>query len=311
KLLQSIVFQTGQREFGSTAEQTWALSSVLWGVAFMPVVISTCRTLFGQGRPAVFAVALIATQATSAFYFGYIEDYVAPSVLVLLYVRAAVRAMRGDGSVVLPGLWLGTTMLFSMAWAFVLPSLGWMAIEVSRGRRHARFLWAALPLPALLLAVMAGLQLVLDVDVIGLYRRSHVADLPAYSAVAHYASVGEHAAALLQLHLLVAPYSLLLVGLLLMSVSLRAAFREPIGRFLAVLAGCGLLMGMIWFPSLGMDRDWDLFALFGTPLSLFAAFLLARYPAEAELRPPLSRALLLTGIHTLFWIVTGHLAHPH
>ena len=44
-------------------------------------------------------------------------------------------------------------------------------------------------------------------------------------------------------------------------------------------------MGIVWFPVLGMHRDWDLFALFGTPLSLFAAFLLARYSAEPSLRP--------------------------
>jgi hypothetical protein len=311
KFLQSIVFQIGQRGFGWTAEQTWALTSVLWGLAFIPAVTSTCRTIFGRDRMAVFALALIATQATSALYFGYIEDYVAASVLVLLYVRAAVRAMRGEGSVVLPGLLLGTTLLFSMAWAFLLPSLGWLAIEVSRGRRYARFLGAALACPALLIAVMAGFRFVLDVDVIDLYRRSHVAGLSLYSAVTNYASAGEQAADLIQLHLLVAPYSLLLVALLVLSSSARSVFREPIGRFLAVTAGCGLLMGIVWFPSLGMDRDWDLFALFGTPLSLFAAFLLARCSAEPQLRPPINRALLLTGIHTLFWIWTGHVAGPH
>jgi hypothetical protein len=308
-LLQSIVFQLGQRALGWTAEQTWALTSVLWGFAFIPVLMGTCRELFGRDRHAVFAIALIATQATSAYYFGYVEDYVAPSVLVLLYVRAASRAIRGEGSVVIPGLLLGTALLFSMAWAFLLPSLGWLAIEVSRGRRYTRFLSAALSCPALLLAVIAGFRFVLGVDVIGLVGRSHLAHVSTYSAVMQYGSVWNQVADLIQLHLLVAPYSLLLVTLLLLSSSARSVFREPMGRFLAVMAGCGLLMGIVWFPALGMYRDWDLFALFATPLSLFAAFLLARSSSESRLRPEANRALLLTGIHSLLWIWTGHLAH--
>jgi hypothetical protein len=158
---------------------------------------------------------------------------------------------------------------------------------------------------------MAGFRFALGVDVMGLYRRSHVASLSLYSAVTNYASVGQQAADLIQLHLLVAPYSLLLVVLLVLSSSARSVFREPIGRFLGVMAGCGLLMGIVWFPSLGMERDWDLFALFGTPLSLFAAFLLARSSTEAQLRPQINRALLLTGIHTLLWIWTGHAAGLH
>ena len=201
--------------------------------------------------------------------------------------------------------------LTSQAWAFLLPSLGWLAIELSRGRRYSRSVAASLACPALLIAVMAGFRFVLGVDVVALYRRSHVADLPLYSAVTQYASAGQHAADLIQLHLLVAPYSLLLVALFALSSSARSVLHESIGRFLAVTAGCGLLMGIVWFPSLGMDRDWDLFALFATPLSLFAAFLLAWSSAEPQLRSAINRALLLTGIHTLFWILTGHLTGPH
>ena len=304
KLLQSVVYDWGHRWFSLTAEQTWALTSVGWGLAFIPALVSLAREIGGRGYLFGATAGLIATQATTAFYFGYVEDYVGPSVLVLLYVRAVSRALDGRGAAAAPGLWLGTALLFSMSTVFLLPSLVWYGLEL---RRSARRTWvdaaaAVACAPLLILLTLGVFHWILGVDVVELYLYSHAARLREFSALSRYDTLLAHALDVARIHVLVAPYSLLLVVLLLTTSSARRAFAAPVGRFLGALASGALSMGLFWYPALGLPADWDLFALVGTPVSLLAVTLLRSLDARERLYPALNQALALAAVHAAFWI---------
>jgi hypothetical protein len=291
-----------------TAEQTWALTSVCWGLAFIPALIYLAREIGGRGYLVGATVVLIATQATTAFYFGYIEDYVGPSVLVLLYVCAASRALDRRGVTIAPGLWLGTALLLSMSTVFLLPSLAWYGLEL---RRSARRPWvevaaAVASAPLLILATLGTFHWILGVDVVELYRHSHATQLAKFFALSRYENLLVHALDIARLHVLVAPYSLLLVLLLLTTPSARRALAAPVGRFLGAFAAGALSMGLFWYPELGLPADWDLFALVGTPVSLLAVALLRSYDTRERLYPALTQGLALAAVHTAFWIWSAH-----
>ena len=126
----------------------------------------------------------------------------------------------------------------------------------------------------------------------------------------HYTmfSVG-HLVDIVNQQLLVAPMvwpSLILIALLARKNLPR---EDATGRFLLVMAGCHLLLTLVWNADYGGQKDWDLFSPAAVPAALLLAWALPRALAqEAAFRAGAWAIVATQAFHLLAWIWRNTLA---
>jgi len=126
----------------------------------------------------------------------------------------------------------------------------------------------------------------------------------------HYTmfSVG-HLVDIVNQQLLVAPMvwpSLILIALL---ARRRLPREDATGRFLLVMAGCHLLLTLVWNADYGGQKDWDLFSPAAVPAALLLAWALPRALAERSAFRAGAWAIIATqAFHLVAWIWRNTLA---
>lgn len=319
--LQSALYRFTRRTFGLTAAESWGWTSAVSGTLFLFALLVFseaelfCRARFGR----CLFICLVLSQASTQLFFFEVEDYAISTFFVLLYIATAYTSLDRRSVPFAAGLSLGFALTFSMSTAFLLPSFAWLTLERVRAARKASSttgpvttgLVAVASIASPLLLVFGFLALVEKVDVIALYRHSHLANyrvyMRLYGAPRSTLSL-QHMTDVLQLNVLVAPFSVLLSAMFLRAAARYGALSDAFFRFCAALTLCAWVFLIFWIPGFPMQIDWDLFSMFALPTTTFAflTVLYSRCLADPRTRRSFFQLLSVAAVHTAVWIWTGH-----
>lgn len=218
------------------------------------------------------------TVGTMELFCGYAEHYAPLTVAILVFLYTSWRHLDGRGSLTGPALAWGVAFALHFSAAALLPSLAFLYfIEWRRNPFRAGFCLKAVIPPALVLSLFYLIGFDLKAQFRRLGTESHAVPLwgPDPFLRPHTLLSPVHLADVVNLHLLVAPMGLLLVGAIWLTVRDRIA-RNPHLFLLGSAAFFHVLFTAVFSPEIGAFRDWDLASPVAVPTALLAGYLLTR-----------------------------------
>jgi len=294
--------------FGIAAEGAIAGISVAAGVLFVQMTWAAASWLTDSAlRRLVLYTALFAS-GTSLLWFGHVENYSGSTALAFATIVLALGALRGH-----VGLWAvavtgGAAVSFHPQAAFVLPALLLLLRRRIWLRQVATLVVGGAVVPLLTVAVFWALKVPLPN-----MEGGFAGDPQLFWTPAQALAPGQLADAFQNLWL-VAPLWPLWIGAGIGGFA-QLPLRCERAFLLLATSTAGVLLYFFTFQNdLARQRDWDLFAIAGPPLTLwgmYAWFRLldgtsARRAVTATLRQILASALLAAASFSIFWIGVNH-----
>ena len=291
------------RAVGSGSQEAANLALRTLGAveAFMLGVLGVwlARALETRGATAVAVTALALFGGTLTMFTGLGKPASELCLLVLGMAIAALRALRGRGTLLPLGFAMGSAILLHRSSVALVPAWLLMVYEWWRLRKRAEIQgwknWGGILLPVLaaIISLPRIATLLLQYDM-----AHHLApDAVRHQGVLAAAFSGPHLAALLNLSLALSP--LFLLGLLLLALR-PARLREHAVRPLALLAGTFVLLMLFVHPQQGLFRDWDVFAPAGMTFSVLTAVLVpAAISRSRWLALPIALSALIPSLQWL------------
>lgn len=263
---------------GLDAREGVRLVSVASGIVFTLACVGISRSLFPDRARRAGLTALLLTCGVAPLFFGIIEVYGTLVAGTAVYLYAGVRTIRHGGPVWLAGLALGVTFCLHGSAGLLLPSLAFLVVHAgfrSAGVQRWFAAGAGFLLPvamvfgALFFLTWGGQPPESRADRLGnfLGARDQGPLLPLEKTTGNldyrYAQLDlDHAIGVANLVILAAPLGLLLLLLY------RIPRRDPLLRWVAIIAVFLILFPLLWNVSFSLRRDWDLFSNMGVPLTL-------------------------------------------
>jgi tetratricopeptide (TPR) repeat protein len=284
----------------------WQSLSVLSGVIALPASWWLARSLAADARERIALTALVYAGGAMMLFFGYVETYAPAYALLIAFVAAALDVRMRNGSLI-------TFLALFVALVFLhvgMAILGALVLYVCAGVIRAKG-WKPLLIPVLAAATAWAIALLLlwysPQRIMATFLRDGASFLPIGSTDGWNASYTLfslwHWVDLLNLHILLAPFSLVLAGGLFAGAFLPARYRPREAFFWIVLAAPTLLWLFLNNFELGMSRDWDLAAPFAAMVGLggLASWLAMMGPSETRTRGVVLMAVM-TIAHTAGWV---------
>jgi hypothetical protein len=315
--LHARLWQAANRLFGwpDPVPVYWIVSAAA-GAVFVWLLLGLAAWLGRTATERALIIGLIGTLGTMQLFFGYVENYSLMTVGMLAFLWLAVRAVRGEGSLIAPATVLALTHAFHPSTLVLAPALlflAWQRRRLGLEPRLSRTL-TALIVPyavvgagvlALMTAGGHGVEAFLGADFPGGGDRRWLVPLVQTTTPwEHYTmfSAG-HLLDIINQQWLSAPMiwvDLLLCALLAWS---RLPRRDPTFRLLGVAALSYLLLTLVWNPDYGGQRDWDLFAPAAVPAALWLAYTLPHVlPEPAALTTAAWAVLPPQCYHLAAWV---------
>lgn len=324
-------FQIGSVLFGwQDPTPVYNILSALAGVVFVWTLLGVAM-LLGRNRTERFlVVGVVGTLGIMQLFFGYIENYPIMTLGVLLYVWAALRYLRGELALVWVATILAITHAFHPSTIILTPSLLYLAFFVAPVRSWngqtaqsvlnvdslrvdwRRLLSVAAPYALVFGGVVAlmsggqhGLDALMGVDFPGGGDRSWF--VPLFNITTewqHYTMFSwGHLVDIVNQQLLVAPMVWPTLILIAVFAWRRIPKGEPLGRYLALMAGFYLVLTLTWNADYGGQKDWDLFSPASLPAALLLAWALPRaLPERRALRAAGSAIVATQAVNLLTWV---------
>jgi hypothetical protein len=272
---------------------------------------------------------LILTTGSMQLFFGYVENYTVISLGLLVTLYLAWRTLQGELRPIWPVVALAVTNAFHPSTVFLWPGVGLLVwLRWRRGRVSLAAGLMQLILPPLLVGAGVfglmergghGLPALLGVDRPG--GGDAIWFVPLFEASTewqHYTMFSAaHVLDWANVHFLIAPFGLPLLGLILITVYqfrltlFESARDKDYARFLSVTAASYVLLTWLWNPDYGGRNDWDLFAPAAFVYTLLAGYLLVRVlPDQEKLKEAGLLVVTVSLLHTIAWIFTNTQALP-
>lgn len=277
---------------GLGAPGFFALMSALYGGLFVWLLLQyaadCCRTA------GAYTAALVLGSGTLLLFFGHVEKYTLPHLLLLLFLLLAERARRagrGDGWLLLSWLALAGSHAMLAVSGLALVAVPLLA-DLPRPDRWRR---AALLAAGAVAGVAGGTVLLVAAGiappVIGWGHFAGDSSLvhPGLWRLSHGLELGNE-------YLLLAPVPVLV--LLTGGGLLRRQLRDGGTQLLLAAAVPAVLLTLLFHHKQLLYKDWDLYAFAALPLALLAARLTAQKAA-----PLRARLVAAAWLHTLPWLL--------
>lgn len=290
------------------------LLSCLLGGLWVLIVLRILHKFREMPNRSVWIALFLLFGACIEFFFGYIEYYPPLMVVLLLYGVTALRALHGERGIAMPVLWWTLATYIHIQAILFLPSLlfvlAWRFMDSRRSEVERR-------LPILLMfTTIIATGLAWSFTPLGHFflAWSSTGDMYGILSAAHLVDMANELVLLMPL----AP-------LLIYMAWLGRSFPGPSESDAATVAGttnwlstrrerkfAGLLLfpSMIYLllfrPDLGIARDWDLFAMLGPGLVLWALLVLHRFErmvtSEFSNAPWKGPAIIVSLVLTFAWV---------
>ncbi len=220
------------------------------------------------------ATLAILTGGYALLYFGYVENYTFFVTWVLLFALMGLLVARERLHPAWLMIPLTLSVIFHIFGVALIPAALYLMFRRTAPGRKLRDLTPGHR--RLLLAIVIALPIAVFLwfyNTSYFFRFAFVPLLPNRFTVNGYTLLSpKHIADMLNLLLILTP-GLLIALAGLHRAGWRRPWRQPVYRFLLLLAICTIGIAFLFDPKLGMPRDWDLFAFCGIPVTLLAVYL--------------------------------------
>ncbi|MFZ5980032.1 MAG: tetratricopeptide repeat protein [Candidatus Zixiibacteriota bacterium] len=265
-------FFVAMEPLGLKAAKAFALLNALGGVAAFWALYKIAVCLSGRNISKWYIFFGSLSSGAVLLFFGYIENYTWATAIALWSLYRLLRYLRGEGRIwpalalaVLAGLIHVITLPF-LAAALISPALKKESDEQGvPGKLIVRINLLALFISLVTVSVFQLVEL--PRIFVPLWPES---DNPYWIlSTAHLLDIFNQL-------VLVAPLGIIGFVIFLFTYPGRRRTHPPEQALLAILS-CLAFLPALWVnPDLGYPRDWDLLSVFGFPLSLWGAYVIAR-----------------------------------
>jgi hypothetical protein len=300
----------------------YAVLSCLAGGVFVVTIIVLTALLARRQIDRLLAAGLVLSAGVMQLFFGYLESYTLMTAGLAVYLFLGLLCLAGRVGVTWPAAALAVSGLLHPIVLAAAPALS--VVLLDRWRRRAFRLRAGLRLAAAAVAgivVPAVLLIALFVGNGYTVERWEIArnqfgggDQRTFKPLVTVTSPREyypllsidHARAVVNQQLLVAPLGWPLVLALLAARRPRGLWRDARFAFLLLAAATTLLFSALWNPDLGARQDWDLLAIGALPVMVLAAYLFVTLVPRGPDRRFTGLLLLGVGLyHTGLWVLVN------
>ncbi len=287
-----------------------ALNCIMGGVfVFMLLTISRSKMLGAE--PRVWLVTLTLFSCSMLLFFGYIENYTTPYLLMSLYVVAAFAALHKKAPLWLPFIPLALAAYAHVHSILLIPSYLYLLIWTRARTKRATLMHYWIPV----FATATFVVIVACSTFEGLKKFFVPFGVSGNTLLAprHFADVANEAAMLLP----ILPVVVVLAWLGRRGDTVRdkGATKDPTSllahpvewQFVSTtLIACAMYL-FFFRPEIGMARDWDLFTLSTVALVPFAILALNRYARAFALTPDAAArfavpSLALVAVMGVAWV---------
>jgi len=306
---------------GWPVENVYATTSIICGIIFVYLLLTFAVQLGRTALESAVIAGLVLTTGSMQLFFGYVENYTLISLGLLITLFLGWRALHGEISLLWPVLGLSITNAFHPSTVFLWPGMlllswrYWQRNNISATKCIAQTVLPPIIVGSSVLALMEsgghGLSAFLGVDRPG--GGDGIWFVPLFETTTEWQrytmfSVA-HIMDWLNIHLLISPFGLVVIGLTLMMVSQRnpsifkTSAQKDFAQFLGLTAAMYILLTWLWNPDYGGRKDWDLFAPSAFVYTLLAGYLLTRFVIDKEQLRYISLFIILVSLlHTGAWI---------
>jgi len=290
------------------------LNCVLGGLLVLILALIATGT-FAGGELRLWLVILALFSSSMELFFGYIENYTTPTLLLAVYVALALRAIHGRTAA-----WLALIPLAMAVYAHIqsilfVPSFAYLALWTWAPSRRAALLrfwtpsFTAVAIIGVILASAAPrlhrfyVPIGFRNDAYALFSPNHLADivnelmmlLPILPVIAALAWAGRKAERASGKRRSRDPRSL---------KAPTAWFTHPVEwQFTGtILIPCALYV-LFFHPAIGMARDWDLFTMSTIAIVPMVLLVLHRYLRATGLTPDAAARFAVPSLAVM--VVTG------
>jgi len=264
---------------------------------------------------------MVLTTGSMQLFFGYVENYTAVALLLLITLFLGWRTAHRELALVWPVAGLSITNAFHPSTVFLWPGmllLGYLAWRRRRVSLLSGTLQTILPplvVAGLVLALMEsgghGLTALLGKDRPG--GGDGIWFVPLFQTTTEWQRYTmfsvEHFVDWANIQLLISPFGLpvLLMSLVMIYQCQLALFKDQADRdfslFLALTAFMYVLLTWVWNPDYGGQKDWDLFAPSAFVYTLLAGYVMVRiFSDQLAVRSSGLLVIVISALHTGAWI---------
>jgi tetratricopeptide (TPR) repeat protein len=248
------------------AVTSWQCVSVIAGLIGVAAIWRLTGMLLDNPVERTAGAVLIGAGGAAQLFFGYVETYPAAYAVLWIYVLSALRTERGETHLAVTTLLYLVLCLFHVGMVIIAPSIIYLWVRAWRREGWRALGMAAVPslliTPVILWLLRYGVGRLVATAIRDGAHYLPVASLNPWTDPYTLFSVW-HVADLMNLFLLLSPFSVFMLGTFLVSVALPRTARPDnavLWFTLGLPAGVWLCLNSF---ELGLSRDWDLAAPFG------------------------------------------------
>jgi tetratricopeptide (TPR) repeat protein len=237
----------------------YAIVSVLSGAITIYFFFLLAYELFEGAKERLLLFCLLLFSGWSLLFFGYSESYPVLWPFLTGYIFFSVSYLKGKGDLIIPALLAIIALLLHLQVVFYLVSFPILMLSKGKGleiyRKYKNVLW-------LIAAgiVIAGIVVFVRKYQAIEFQQHFLPLLNGRPATPGYAVISViHLMDILNEFILLIPIFPILI--ILGWRRWRTTLQDPINRFLLSFTSGGLVFLVIIDPTLGLGRDWDLFAI--------------------------------------------------
>ncbi|MCK5131146.1 MAG: hypothetical protein KAR40_03215 [Candidatus Sabulitectum sp.] len=284
---------------------SYQILSVLSGLLFMLLLVKYAKENIKSEQ--LLFVLLVSSGGFIQLFFGDVENYSITVAIVMWYFLVAARAANCKASLMTASLILGLAMCFHLEAGFLLPSLAYLIYKSpTREKPVLSLMIMLIPL------VMVGICMVL-------FHLSGILPFENLWLYSHATAHGGNIASVLPP--LTVPYYLEMLNLLILlfpsvlllppGLILAKSHLNRIDRFLITATGFLMLLPLAWKAALGVQNDWNLYAIVAVPGSLLVWSLWVQKPEIRWHKYLLITVLAFSMLNTFSWVVTNNAGRFH
>jgi tetratricopeptide (TPR) repeat protein len=287
----------------------FVIGGLLLFVVFFYAAVFISRYLVREQRHRIWAVLFIVCSGFLPFFAGYVEFYMLPLVLLMVFFLAMVRTLLKDGSPWPPVLAFAAAAAAHVGMLVFLPALLLMLWFVHRTN-----------LKMLLLMTAGTLVLIVGVLFLSGYspdRFMYIFAAKSTEAGSHFIPLFHtgarsqsytmfspyHVTDLANLFLLVNPFGFCLLLMALPKMLKEKAYHNPVGSVLLLSVVLSFIMLFIANCDIGMVADWDALSLFVLPVVLAGLWFFLQSGAPARITM-VRMFVAVMAVHSGLWLWT-------
>jgi len=296
-LLVQLLWKSGVA--GVRPEDTLALFSVAWGSVYVWTTVILGGRLTGKRWPLF--LLLCFSSGFVQLFFGDVEFYAMVAALINVYMLLSLEHLRGNISILFPGIALAIAICTHLLAGWILPSYLYLLTRAVKKGKAAEAI-SSIPVMLLIIGLIfitvsdAGLPVhtITQSHALGSADRTTL-DMLAVPSLHYHAAVGN-------VLFLLFPFWPV-IPLLFIYRRLRM---DPFNITVLISTGMLLLLALVWNLGLGPYFDWNLIASVGVTASVLVWGNMLNGSWKPGMRTALMLLLLAGAFHSWAWIAGNH-----